>query len=184
MHFFQCMSWRTSSEYLNFNHFSPPTPPPAHVSDQASFPVHCHKLVTLVSESRGVTMDLFIWLVCVSLLDATEDSAELPIINLLVDDGWHSFVPLPKLPAWPRLPAQRGCWQEQLFDVNGRGGHLNKMYHGGSFDVSDEVCHLFGNNWYIYQLCILLLWRQVKQSQCFQWTAVERNTCLLWLDWG
>lgn len=129
-----------------------------------------HLMLVTKQASLCTATSLWLWLVshvglrwiylfglCVSLLDATEDSAELPIINLLVDDGWHSFVPLPKLPAWPRLPAQGGCWQEQLFDVNGRGGHLNKMYHGGSFDVSDEVCHLFGNNWYIYQLCILLL---------------------------
>lgn len=76
---------------------------PPHVSDLASLLVHSHKLLTGVS--CGITVDFFFLLV--SLLYASENSTELHSFpsSSLVDDGWHSFVSLPNLPAWPCLPA-------------------------------------------------------------------------------
>lgn len=59
---------------------------------------------------------VYLFRLCVSLLDATEDSTELlyfpsSFLVGMVDDGWHSFVSLPKVPARPLLQADSWyCW--------------------------------------------------------------------------
>lgn len=54
---------------------------------------------------------IYLFCLCDSLLDATEDPAELLRFDCtsLVDDSRHGFVSLPQLPAWPRLPADSWC---------------------------------------------------------------------------